>query len=68
MEKVELSKIPTNKLIELKKRLIKIRNESGEWFFWFHIHIKVLEEIGKRYGYKKPIQNNLFKGKINDPF
>ncbi|MBA7560822.1 hypothetical protein ES695_20295 [Candidatus Atribacteria bacterium 1244-E10-H5-B2] len=66
MEKVELSKISTKKLIELKKRLIKIRNESGRWWFWFHVYFRVLEELDKRY--KKPTQSNLFKGKVNDPF
>ena len=60
MEKMELKKIPIDKLFELKKRLIKTRKSSNNWWFWFGIYKKVIEEIDRR----KPVQKNLFKKKI----
>lgn len=64
---MKLDGIPTEKLKELKSRIIKARNKEGRWDFWWPIYMRVLDELDKRY--KSPYHNKkLFGGNGYVPF
>jgi len=65
---MNLKKIPTEKLAQLIKRIRKTRRShkvgGPDWWFWFHVQTRALEEMGTRYQKYKDYRRE--QGEKND--